>query len=236
MAFSPAEVEEAKDLLKALLRIDTSNPPGCEGPAAELLRRELDLDGLPSSWIEPAPGRVNLVSRLPGDGSAKPLLLSCHLDTVPADPARWTRSPFGGEEAEGSSGVAARSHMKGFAAMAFTVFRRLKRQGIRLKRDVIFAAVADEERECEYGSAFLVKHHPDLIRAEYCINEVGGFSIVVEGTRCYLIQVAERGLARLRVRVSGAPGHGAKPCPDGAVAHAGEILTKLAGALAPPYR
>lgn len=175
------------------------------------------------------------MSRLPGDGSAEPLLLSCHLDTVPADPSRWTRPPFSGEEADGFLWGRGAIDMKGFAAMAFTVFRRLKRQGIRLKRDVIFAAVADEERECEYGSAFLVQHHPDLIRAEYCINEVGGFSIDVKGTRCYLIQVAERGLARLRIRVTGAPGHGAKPCPDGAVARAGEILTKLARARLPHH-
>lgn len=235
MPLPEAEFLEAKSLLQALLRLDTSNPPGNEKPAAELVRSALAADGIEAVWLEPSPGRVNLVSRLPGDGSAPPLLLSCHLDTVPADPARWTHPPFSGLEQDGFLWGRGAIDMKGFALMALTVFRRLRRSGRQLKRDVIFAAVADEERECEFGSAFLVREHPDLIRAAICINEVGGFSIDVHGTRCYLIQVAERGLARLRIRVPGRPGHGAKPCPDGSVARAAPILQRLAEARLPHH-
>jgi acetylornithine deacetylase/succinyl-diaminopimelate desuccinylase-like protein len=235
MPLSEAEFSEAKSLLQSLLRIDTSNPPGREKPAAELLRDELHRDGLTAEWIEPAPDRVNLISRLPGDGSAPPLLLNCHLDTVPADPSKWTHPPFAGIEADGFIWGRGAIDMKGFAAMAFTVFRRLKRRGVRLRRDIIFAAVADEEVDCQFGSAYLVKHHPELVRAEYAINEVGGFSIDIHGKRCYLIQVAERGLARLKIRVTGPPGHGAKPCPDGAVARAARVLDRLAQARLPHH-
>jgi acetylornithine deacetylase/succinyl-diaminopimelate desuccinylase-like protein len=235
MSLSPTEFEEAKALLQALLRVDTSNPPGNERAAAELIQSALAQDQIQPVWLEPAPGRVNLVSRLAGDGSAPPLLLSCHLDTVPANPARWTHPPFSGEERDGFIWGRGAIDMKGFAVMALTVFRRLRRSGRQLKRDVIFAAVADEERECEFGSAFLVREHPDLVRAEYCINEVGGFSIDLHGTRCYLIQVAERGLARLRIRVPGPPGHGAKPCPDGSVARAAVVLKRLAEARLPHH-
>ncbi len=235
MALSEAEFREAKELLQALLRIDTSNPPGNERPAAELLQSALSQDDIPVRLVEPAPGRVNLVGRLQGDGSALPLLLSSHLDTVPADPARWTHPPFAGIEQDGFLWGRGAIDMKGFAIMALTVVRRLRRAGVRLKRDVIFAAVADEERECEFGSAYLVREHPDLVRAEYCINEVGGFSFDLHGTRCYLIQIAERGLARLRIRVSGQPGHGAKPCPDGSVARAAQVLDRLAHARLPHH-
>lgn len=235
MALSEAEFQEAKSLLQALLRIDTSNPPGHERPAAELLQAALRQDDIPVTWLEPAPGRVNLIGRLQGDGSAAPLLLSCHMDTVPADPSRWTHPPFSGVDQDGFIWGRGAIDMKGFAIMALTVFRRLRRKGVRLRRDVIFAAVADEERECEFGSAFLVREHPDLLRAEYCINEVGGFSFDLHGTRCYLIQVAERGLARLRIRVPGPPGHGAKPCPDGSVARAARVLARLTEARLPHH-
>jgi len=235
MTFSPDEFREAKELLQSLLRLDTSNPPGCEAPAARFLQQELLADSIPSVWIEPAPDRANLVARLPGDGSAPPLLLSCHLDTVPADPSRWTHPPFSGVEEDGCLWGRGAIDMKGFAAMAFTVFRRLRRRGVPLRRDVIFAAVADEERDCSLGSAYLVDHHPDLIRAEYAINEVGGYSINLRGVRCYLIQTAERGIARFRIRLSGAPGHGAKPCPEGAMARAADALRKLARACLPHH-
>jgi acetylornithine deacetylase/succinyl-diaminopimelate desuccinylase-like protein len=223
------------ELLRALLRLDTSNPPGCEAPATRLLEAELQRDGIPSVWIEPAPDRSNLVARLPGDGTARPLLLSCHLDTVPADSSRWTHPPFGGVEADGCLWGRGAVDMKGFAAMAFTVFRRLHRNRVRLRRDVIFAAVADEERDCSLGSAYLVAHHPELVRAEYAINEVGGYSVPLRGLRCYLIQTAERGLARFRIRVPGPPGHGAKPCPDGAMARAAEVVRRLARARLPHH-
>jgi acetylornithine deacetylase/succinyl-diaminopimelate desuccinylase-like protein len=235
MALSEAEFQEAKSLLQAFLRIDNSNPPGNERSAAELLLAALRQDDIRATWLEPAPGRANLISRLQGDGSAAPLLLSCHLDTVPVDSARWTHPPFAAVEQDGFIWGRGAIDMKGFAIMALTVFRRLRRSGVRLKRDLIFAAVADEERECEFGSAFLVREHPDLIRSEYCINEVGGFSIDLHGTRCYLIQIAERGLARLRIRVPGPPAHGAKPCPDGSVARAARVLDQLTKARLPHH-
>ena len=100
---------------------------------------------------------------------------------------------------------------------------------------MIFAAVADEEEGCENGSAYLVEHHPDLIRASHVINEVGGFSIDVRGKRMFMVQVAERGIAWLRIRVRGNPGHGAVPNPDSAAAKAGKIVEKLAKSRLPHH-
>jgi len=230
-----ATFQESKDILKSLLRINTSNPPGNERPAVDLLQGILEKDGFDTMVLEPAPQRANLVSRLKGDGSEKPLLLSSHLDVVPADPSKWKHPPFDGVEAEGCIWGRGAIDMKGFAIMALMVYRLLKRNGVQLKRDIIFASVANEETDCTYGSAYLVDEHPELIRAEYVINEVGGFNIKLQGRRFYLVQVAERGIARLRITVQGEPGHSARPTPDTAMAKAAKILTKLSKARLPHH-
>lgn len=226
---------EAKTVLRDLLRIDTTNPPGNERPAVDYIDRLLKQAGIETTILEPQPTRANLVARLKGDGSEPPILLSCHLDVVPADPSRWTHPPFEAVEADGAIWGRGAIDMKGFAAMALAVFLQLKRQNVPLRRDVIFAAVADEEEGCDLGSAYLVDHHPDLIRAEYVINEVGGFSVQIMGKRYYLVQTAERGIAWLRVRVQGPPGHASQPFPEAAATEAGRVLRKLAKSRLPHH-
>lgn len=226
---------ESKRLLKSLLRIDTTNPPGNERPAIDLVHKELAAEGIECKIIEPKAQRANLIARLQGDGSSEPLLLNSHLDVVPADASKWTHPPFAAVEEDGCIWGRGAIDMKGFAVMALEVFRMLKRNGVPLKRDVIFACVADEEQTCEFGSAYLVKHHPDLVRAEYVINEVGGFNIMLRGKRFYLVQIAERGIARFRITVRGEPGHAAKPTADTAVSRAAEVLTKLSKARLPHH-
>ncbi len=230
-----SEFREAKGLLRNLIQIDTTNPPGNEAPAVELLRQTLEADGIGCTVLEPAPKRSNLVARLCGDGSRDPLLLNSHLDVVPADPSRWTHPPFAGQEEDDCIWGRGAIDMKGFAVMAMTVLQLLKRNGVSLKRDVIFTAVADEERNCEFGSAYLVKQHPGLVNAEYVINEVGGFNIVLQGKRFYLVQVAERGIARFRIVVRGEPGHSARPTSGSAVEKAARILTRLTQARLPHH-
>ena len=92
---------EAVDWLCRLLRFDTTNPPGNELPLVRDVAGALAEEGLAPGVLESAPGRGNLVVRLKGDGSERPLLLLSHIDVVPAEPAKWTRDPFGGEVDEG---------------------------------------------------------------------------------------------------------------------------------------
>ena len=230
-----AAFEDSKRILRDLLRIDTTNPPGNERPAIDYIQQLLTAEGFQCELIESAPGRANLVARLSGKGTEKPLLLNAHVDVVPAKAEDWTHPPFDAVEADGCIWGRGAIDMKGFAVMALTVLRQLKRNGVALKRDIIFAAVADEEEGCEFGSAYLVENHPDLVRAEYVINEVGGFPVHVRGKRMFMVQVAEKGIAWLRIRVKGEPGHGACPNPDGAAAKAGEIVAKLAKARLPHH-
>jgi acetylornithine deacetylase/succinyl-diaminopimelate desuccinylase-like protein len=221
------ESEVAVSQLQALLRIDTSNPPGNETVAARYLQQVLEKEGIAANLLESSPGRGNLVARLKGTGEAEPLLLVAHLDVVPADASQWEHPPFGGEIHDGWLWGRGALDMKHMAVMSATVLRRLQREGVRLKRDVILAAVADEESGCDAGSRFLVEHHPELVKAEYMLGEVGGYTLHLNGRRYYPVQVAEKGIAWLKLTVKGTPGHGSMPHDDNPVVKLGRILEKL---------
>lgn len=215
------------ELLQALIRIDTTNPPGNELPAATLLAdylRERDLD---PEVLETAPGRGCVVTRMRGDGSLPPLLLNAHLDVVEADAARWTHPPFAAEIHDGYVWGRGAIDMKHMAAMSAVVMGMLAELRVPLRRDVIFAGVADEEAGCDLGSSWLVEHCPERVRAEYMLGEVGGFSYRMMGRTFYMIQVAEKGVCWLRAHTHGAPGHGSIPARDSALVRLAEALARL---------
>jgi acetylornithine deacetylase/succinyl-diaminopimelate desuccinylase-like protein len=218
---------EAVRHLKALLAFDTSNPPGNERPAAEYLAHVLAREGIESRIVEGAPGRASLVARLRGTGTAAPLLLNGHLDVVPAEAECWTHPPFAGVEADGCIWGRGAVDMKNMVAMSLMVFLLLRRCKVELDRDVILAAVADEETGC-VGSDFLVTEHPELVRAEYVLNEVGGYTLHVAGQRLYPIQVAERGICWFELEAVGKPGHGSIPSEDCATVKLSRALVALA--------
>lgn len=220
--------DEAVALLSALLQIDTTNPPGNELPAAQRLGAYLARAGLPFEIIESAPGRGNLLCRLAGDGSGGgPLLLNAHLDVVPANPSAWQQPPFSGAVVDGFLWGRGAIDMKHMAAMSAVVLGLLARLRVPLRRDLIFAAVADEETGCALGAQHLVTHYPDKVRAEYVLGEVGGFTLHLNGRRLYPVQVAEKGVAWLRMTARGTPGHGSMPHADNAVVKLSEALARI---------
>jgi acetylornithine deacetylase/succinyl-diaminopimelate desuccinylase-like protein len=224
-----AVTDETVRHLQALLRLDTTNPPGHETLAAEYLAGVLRAEGIEPLVLESAPGRGNLVARLPGSGQEPPLLLYSHTDVVPAEASHWSHPPFGGEIAEGFVWGRGAVDMKDTVAQQLMVLLLLKRHGVSLRRDVIFAATADEEvgGHDGYGVAWLAKHHPDLLRAEFGLSEVGGYNMDLGGRPVYLIQVAEKGTCWIRVRAHGRPGHGSMPHGDNAVVHLARALARL---------
>jgi len=226
---------DAQEMLTALLRIDTTNPPGNERAAVDYLAGKLREVGLEPTILEPAPGRANLVVRWPGTGKADPILLAAHLDVVEADASLWKHPPFSAAEVDGCLWGRGAVDMKHMAAMSAAVMRRLAREGVRLARDVIFAAVADEEAGCDHGSRFLVEQHPELVRAEYALGEVGGFTMHLAGTAFYPVQVAEKGICWVRARFRGEPGHGSMPRRDSAVIKLGEAIAALGRARFPTH-
>ena len=219
--------EEARRLCQALLRIDTTNPPGNERICADYLAAALAEVGYQTEILEPAPGRANLIVRYRGTGARPPLLLTAHLDVVEADPTKWRRPPFSGDEFEGCLWGRGAIDMKNMAAMCTAIMRRLAVTRPVLSRDVIFAAVADEEALCQYGSRFLVEQHRAKVEAEFAIGESGGFSLHLGDATFYPVQVAEKGICWIRARVTGTPGHGSMPRADSAVTRLGEALAAL---------
>ena len=227
--------EDAKRLCQRLIRIDTTNPPGNERPAAEVVAGALAEAGLKPELLEAAPNRTNLVVRHRGTGAKPPLLLTAHLDVVEADPTKWRRPPFSGDEHEGCLWGRGAIDMKHMAAMCTAIMRALARSDTRLDRDVIFAAVADEEAGCDLGSRFLVEHHRSLIEAEFAIGESGGFSLHLGESTFYPVQVAEKGFCWVRARITGEPGHGSMPRHDSVVTRLGEALARLGSAQLPVH-
>ena len=232
---TPTIGDDALEMCQSLLRMDTTNPPGRERVCAEYLRDQLAAVDYEPDLLESAPERANLVCRYRGDGSQRPLLLTAHLDVVEAYADHWEHPPFSGVIADGCLWGRGAIDMKNMAAMSAAIMRRLAVEKPRLSRDVIFAAVADEEAGCEYGSKWLVENHRELVEAEYAIGESGGFSLHLGKKTFYPIQVAEKGLCWVRAKARGEPGHGSMPRRDNAVVALAEAVSKLTPGAFPPH-
>ena len=230
-----AAIGEALQHLRQLIRIDTTNPPGNERPAADYLAGVLRAEGIPFEIVESLPGRASLVARLRGSGKNAPLMLSGHLDVVPADPERWRHGPFSGEEHDGCLWGRGAIDMKHMVAMSLQTMLLIARSGRRLDRDVIFAAVADEEAGSRHGARFLVEHHPELVRAEYVLNEVGGYTLYFGDAVFYPVQVAEKGICWFEIVAEGTAGHGSVPRPDNPVVRVARALAALGGSRLPQH-
>jgi len=222
-----AWVDEAVGHLRAMLRMRTVNPPGNEAVVIDHVAGALRAAGLEPRIFEVAPGRSNLVCRIAGRGPEGPLLLASHADVVEAEAASWRHDPFGGEIAEGCVWGRGAVDMKGKTAMDLAAVLAMARAGVRPRRDVVLLVVADEEAGCALGSRWMVENHPDLVRAEVCLNEVGGFTMHLLGVRYYPIQVAEKGVCWLRLTFRGEPGHGSLPRSDSAPVKLASAVAKL---------
>ena len=204
---------EAVATLQSYVRLNTANPPGDVTKAADLLAGILEREGVPVKRFQSAPGRTILLARLEGSGTAKPLVLLHHMDTVPADASRWARDPFGGEIAEGAVWGRGAMDMKGIGVAHLYTFLTLKRQKVPLARDIIFMAVPDEEVGGELGAAWMREHHYDELDPEYILDE-GGFGsrdLFAPGKLVFGISVAEKKILWLKLTAEGVAGHGSQP-------------------------
>src|SRR5581483_6255170 len=140
-----APLSEVASLLQRLIRLDTTNPPGNETAAAELLRAYLEAAGVECELYARVPERANLVARIRGTGDGPSLALLSHTDVVLADPAEWQRDPFGGELVEDEVWGRGALDMKGEVAASAVAVATLAREGWRGSGDLVFIAAADEE-------------------------------------------------------------------------------------------
>ncbi len=217
---------EATGLLCRYIAINTSNPPGNERAGAEFLAGVLRDNGITSETHASEPERANLAARLHGDVSKRPLVLLNHIDVVPAEREFWQVDPFAGLVKDGVVWGRGALDMKSMAVMELMTLLLLKRQGLRLTRDILFLACADEEQGGIRGIDWLDANHPELFDAEYVINEGGFGSTEMFGVKrpVFSCSVGEKGPLWLRLVTHGAPGHGSVP-------HADNCLDRLVRAL-----
>jgi acetylornithine deacetylase/succinyl-diaminopimelate desuccinylase-like protein len=228
--------DEVVELCSELIRFDTSNtgdPATTKGEAeaAAYVAAKLTEVGYEVEEVESGgPGRANVFARLPGaDPGRGALLVHGHLDVVPAEPAEWSVHPFAGAVRDGYVWGRGAVDMKDMVAMMIAIARAFKRDGVVPPRDLVFAFVADEEAGGAYGSQWLVQHRPDLFEGcTEAVGEVGGFSLTLgEDRRVYLIESAEKGIAWMRLRARGTPGHGSFLHDDNAVTKVAEAVARL---------
>ena len=223
--------EQATEWLSDYIRVDTVNPPGNETRAVEWLGAILEQEGIAYETYGATPDRLNLVARLEGDGSrGKALILLNHTDVVPFEREHWTVEPMAGEIRDGLIWGRGATDMKGMGIMELISFLVHKRQGLPLKRDLVFMAVADEEAGSAYGAEYLAKEHPELLDCEYVINEGGSGTVEVLGVErpTFNIGVSEKGPFWLTLRTIGAPGHGSVPTADNAAIRLVRALERIA--------
>jgi acetylornithine deacetylase/succinyl-diaminopimelate desuccinylase-like protein len=228
-------MSEVVGLAQSLVRYDTTNASddgasGNERAAAEFVAERLEDAGLRPVYLESAPGRGNVVVRLPGADPARgALLVHGHLDVVPADASEWSVPPFAGEIRDGYLWGRGAIDMKHMVAMSLAVARRFARDGFVPPRDLVFAILADEEAGGSRGAGWLVEHHRDLFDGvTEAVSEVGGFSCTVrDDVRAYLVETAEKGVMWLRLKVRGTPGHASMLHADNPVAKLTRALTRL---------
>ncbi|MGD0027764.1 MAG: M20/M25/M40 family metallo-hydrolase [Candidatus Bathyarchaeia archaeon] len=220
--------EEVTDFLSGLIRINTTNPPGNETAAGKYVARALEQDGFKCELFESAPGRGSVVTRLKGESRKPRMLLLSHLDVVAANPKEWSVDPFGGLVKDGFVWGRGALDMKGMTAVEVMALKLLKRNGAKLKGDVLLAATADEEKGGEAGAGWLVQNHPDRVDADYVLNEGGGMAMRVNGKNMFTINTAEKGILWFKVKATGTPGHGSVPgAADNAILRMNKVVEIL---------
>jgi acetylornithine deacetylase/succinyl-diaminopimelate desuccinylase-like protein len=237
---APNAVDEVVDIVRALIRFDTSNTGDLattkgEAECARWVVGQLQEVGYEAEYIEAgAPGRANVFTRLKGaDDSRGALMLHGHLDVVPAEASDWSVHPFSGALSDGYVWGRGAVDMKDMVGMMIAVARGFKRSGTVPPRDLVFAFVSDEEAGGKYGCKWLAENRPDLFEGvTEAVGEVGGFSLTIPrrdgGERTlYLIETAEKAMKWMRLTARGRAGHGSMVHDNNAVTAVAEATARL---------
>ena len=227
--------EETLQHFQALLRLDTSSPPGSEIRAVEYLEQVLKREGIAYQVFSKDPQRPNLVARIKGNGKKRPILVMGHTDVVTVDPKKWTFPPFSATRDGGYVYGRGAVDDKDSVVAGLMLILTLKRTGAALDRDVIFLAESGEEGAPEFGAQFMVDNHLPAIDAEYCFAEGGGVVRAGGQVRQANVGTTEKEPRPIEVIARGAAGHGSVPRLDNAVVRLSDALAKIA-AWVPPLQ
>jgi acetylornithine deacetylase/succinyl-diaminopimelate desuccinylase-like protein len=232
---SPAFEAETLQHFQALLRLDTSSPPGNEVRAVEYLKQVLEKEGIPVQVFAKDPQRPNLVARITGNGTKRPLLVMGHTDVVTVDPAKWTHPPFAAEREGGYVYGRGTVDDKDNLVASLMLVLTLKRTGTALDRDVIFLAESGEEGAPEVGAQFMVDNHLDAINAEFCLAEGGGLVRTGGQVRRANVGTTEKEPRPIELIARGPAGHGSVPSRNNAVTRLSAAVGRVAS-WTPPLR
>jgi acetylornithine deacetylase/succinyl-diaminopimelate desuccinylase-like protein len=212
---------------RALVQVDTSNPPGNETKAAEYLKGVFDAEGIPAQLFALDPTRANIVARLKGSGGKRPILILAHTDVVGVQRAKWPVDPFGAVLQDGYIWGRGSVDDKDKVAANLMVMLLLKRTGARLDRDVIFLAEAGEEGTTGPGIDLMTKQHFDQIDAEFALTEGGSATLENGRVTVVQIQTTEKVPRATHLVVRGTSGHGSVPRVDNALVHLSAAVAKV---------
>jgi acetylornithine deacetylase/succinyl-diaminopimelate desuccinylase-like protein len=227
--------QETMQHFQALLRLDTSSPPGNEIRAVEYLAQVLKRESISYDVFAKDPQRPNLVARIKGNGKKRPILVMGHTDVVTVDPKKWTFPPFSATRDGGYVYGRGAVDDKDSVVAGLMLMLTLKRTGAALDRDVIFLAESGEEGAPEFGAQFMIDNHLAAIDAEYCFAEGGGIVRSGGQARQANIGTTEKEPRPIEVIARGSAGHGSVPRLDNAVVRLSDALAKIA-AWVPPLQ
>jgi acetylornithine deacetylase/succinyl-diaminopimelate desuccinylase-like protein len=217
---------EILERYRALVQIDTT--AGHETRAVDYLKKALEREGIATRTFALDPNRANLVARLKGNGSKRPLLILAHTDVVGVQRDKWPVDPFGAVMKDGYVWGRGSKDDKPVLAANLIAMLMLKRLAVQLDRDVIFLAESGEEADVTgVGINYMVREHFPEIDAEFAMTEGGGASI--DGARVTRVNIgtAEKLPARVRLVATGTAGHGSAPRMDNALIHLGAAVEKV---------
>jgi acetylornithine deacetylase/succinyl-diaminopimelate desuccinylase-like protein len=221
----------AREILKELIEIDTTDSVGDNTAAAQAMADRLLAAGFPQEDVQvlgPAEKKGNLVARYRGrDTGRKPLLLLAHIDVVEADPADWTLPPFTFIEEDGYYYGRGTTDNKDEAAIHIANLIRMKEEGFQPDRDIIVALTADEEGGDHNGVQWLLENHPELIDAEYALNEGGGGAMKDGRHIANGVQASEKVYQTYMLEVTNPGGHSSLPLKDNAIYHLADALVRI---------
>lgn len=226
---------ELVDRFTELLRIDSSNPPGNETKVAKVVQAMLQREGISSQLYAMDPTRANLVARIKGNGTQRPILLLGHTDVVGVQREHWKVDPFAAIPRDGVITARGASDDKPHVLAAMMILVLLQRMHIKLNRDVIFLAEAGEEGTPAFGIEYMVKEHWPEIDAEFALAE-GGSTIERNGkVHHVLVATTEKVPRSIRLIAHGTAGHGSRPMLDNAIVHLSQAVAR-AGTWQTPVR
>ncbi len=230
---SPEDRATAIDIFKQLIEINTTDTPlGNVTAGTEAMRKRfLDAGFAPGDMhlLGPSPRKQNLVVRIKGTGTAKPVLFLCHMDVVEALPKDWHTDPFKFVEKDGYYYGRGTQDMKDSDAALVATFLHLHREGYKPTRDLILALTADEEGGSYNGAAWLVQNHRELVDAAFVINpDSGGIKLEHGKPVVADVEATEKVYADYQITALNPGGHSSRPRPDNAIYELTSALNKLA--------